>query len=62
MIGLGLVWVIIVLSAPESIAIAHELKVTGTAYVAGFPEIGNAVQEDVVSMIQMKPNLGLLFR
>ena len=40
-------------------AIEYDLKITGTAYSAFFPEIESGPQEDVVAFVQIKPDLAL---
>lgn len=40
-------------------AIEHDLKVTGTAYSAFFPEIESGPQDEAVAFVQVKPDLAL---
>ncbi len=61
MLGTTVVFVSVLLALSEARAIEHDLKITGTSFVAVFPESGKGAQEDVVASVQVKPDLALFF-
>lgn len=48
------------LLASEALGLDHDFKITGTGHVAGFPEAGQGSEDQVISFLQVKPDLALL--
>ncbi len=50
-------FLILLLSPGEAAALEYDLKITTTAHVGVFPDAQNGGQEDVISSLQVKPDL-----
>lgn len=61
MISIAVAFVLAFVAVREVAAMERDLKVTGTSYVAVFPDAGKGAQEDVVASVQVKPDLALFF-
>ncbi len=61
MIRLLVVLVIVSLEVGEVPALEHDFKATGTGHVAVFPEAQDGSKKDVISFLQIKPDLALQY-